>query len=203
VGNIAVLPQPAENILDLARHDPLGRGWRRIVNDPRAKHCHQDCQYLRAGSSIHLKAQVDQAGLCVADVHGYIGQGEVAFAGIEVQADVQLRVERSKGWLVDWPLVETKDEIMLFCSDTNLLSGSESQSYVDVVREAYRAIREVVAARVGGTAAEANSIVASALDIRNCAIYGLGNYIQEDGKSAQPDGDIAIVACLSKDVFLD
>ena len=203
VGNIAVLPQPTETILDLARHDSLGRGWRRIVNDPRAKHCHQDCQYLRAGSSIHLKVQVDQAGLCVADVHGYIGQGEVAFAGIEVQADVQLRVERSKGWLVDWPLVETEDEIMLFCSDTNLLSGSESQSYVDIVREAYRAIREVVAVRVGGTVAEANSIVASALDIRNCAIYGLGNYIQEDGKSAQPDGDIAIVACLSKDVFLD
>jgi acetamidase/formamidase len=203
VGNIAILPRPTEGILDLARDDPLGRGWRRIVNDPRAKHCHQDCQYLSSGSRIHLKAQVDQAGLCVADVHGYIGQGEVAFAGIEVQADVQLRVERSRGWLVDWPLIETQDEIMLFCSDTNLLGASESQSYVDVVREAYRAIREVVAAKVGGTVAEVNSIVASALDIRNCAIYGLGNYVREDGKSAQPDRDIAIVACLSKDLFLD
>lgn len=25
------------------------RGWRRVVNDPRAKHCHQDCQYLTEG----------------------------------------------------------------------------------------------------------------------------------------------------------
>ena len=201
IGNIAVLPQPTALVLDLARNDPLQRGWRRIVNDPRAKHCHQDCQYLRPGSTIHLKAQVDGAGLCAADVHGYIGQGEVAFAGIEVQADVQLRVERSEGWLVDWPLIETDDEIMLFCSDTNLLAGSQSQSYVDVVREAYRAIREVVAAKVGGTLAEVNSIVASALDIRNCAVYGLGNYIQEEGKRIQPDKDIAIVACLPKDIF--
>lgn len=92
---------------------------------------------------------------------------------------------------------------MLFCSDTNILSGSDEQSYVDVVREAYRAIREVVAEKVGGTIEEVNSIVASALDIRNCAIYGFGNYIQKDGKTEQPDKDIAIVACLPKDVFLD
>lgn len=203
VGNIAVLPEPTEAVLDLARTDPLRRGWRRVVNDPRAKHCHQDCQYLAPGSTIHLRAQVDRAGLCAADVHGYIGQGEVAFAGIEVNANVQLRVERSEGWLVDWPLIETEKEIIVFCSDTNLLSGSHEQSYVDVVREAYRAIREVVAVRVGGTIEEVNAVVASALDIRNCAIYGLGDYVQKDGKTGQPDQDIAVVACLPRHIFLD
>jgi len=202
VGNIAVLPEPTESVLDLIRRDPLGRGWRRIINDPRARHCHQDCQYLGPGSTIHLKAQVDQAGLSAADVHGYIGQGEVAFAGIEVNASVQLRVERSENWLVDWPLIETGDEIMVFCSDTNLLAGTHEQAYVDVVREAYRAMREVVAARVGGTIEQVNSIVASALDIRNCAIYGLGNYVQRDGKTEESDRDIAIVACLPKGIFV-
>ena len=201
VGNIAVLPKPTETILELVRNDPAKRGWRRIVNDPRAKHCHQDCQYLTQESIIHLKAQVDQVGLCTADVHGYIGQGEVAFAGIEVNANIQLRVERSTEWLVDWPLIETDDEIMLFCSDTNILDGTEDQTYVDIVREAYRAIREVVAAKVEGSIEEVNSIVATALDIRNCAVYGLGNYIQKDGKTGQPDKDIAVLACLPKDVF--
>jgi len=126
----------------------------------------------------------------------------VAFAGIEVSAKLQLRVERSKGWLVDWPLIETDDEIMLFCSDTNLLNGTTNQQYVDVVREAYRAMREVVAARINGTLEEANPIVATALDIRNCAVYGLGNYIQEKGKTEAPDQDIALVACLPKEVFV-
>lgn len=203
IGNIAVLPAPTKRMLELSRTDPGQRGWRRIVNDPRGKHCHQDCQYLTAGSKIHMKAQVDKAGVCVADVHAYIGQGEVAFAGIEVRADIQLRVERSERWFVDWPLIETEDEIMLFCSDTNLLHGTENQEYVDVVREAYRAMREVVAARIRGTIEAANPIVATALDIRNCALYGLGNYIQKEGKTDQPDMDIAVVACLPKDVFVE
>jgi acetamidase/formamidase len=203
VGNIAVLPEPTDQVRELVRTDPIKRGWRRVVNDPRAKHCHQDCQYLTKGAAIHMKAQMDSAGLCAADVHAFIGQGEVAFAGIEVNANLQLRVERSEGWLVDWPLIETEEEIMLFCSDTNILEGKEDQEYVDVVREAYRAMRQVVADKIGGTIEEANPIIATALDIRNCAIYGLGNYVQKEGKTAQPDRDIAVVACLPKEVFIE
>jgi acetamidase/formamidase len=205
VGNLAVLPAPTEQMRDMARTDygppERHRGWRRVVNDPRGKHGHQDCQYLTAGATLHVKAQVDGAGVCVADVHGYIGQGEVAFAGIEVAANVQLRVERSRGWLVDWPLIETEDEILVFCSDTNVLQGTADQEYVDVVREAYRAMREVVAHRIGGAIVDANPIVATALDVRNCAIYGLGNYIQKEGKTDQPDQDIAVVGVLPKYVF--
>ena len=62
-------------------------------------------------------------------------------------------------------------------------------------------MREVVATRIGGTIADANPIVTTALDIRNCALYGLGNYIQKDGKTDQPDRDIAVAACLPKVVF--
>jgi acetamidase/formamidase len=202
VGNIAVLPESTERMRALVQVDRSGWGWRRAVNDPRGKHCHQDCAYLGAGARIHLRSQVDGAGICAADVHAYLCHGEVAFAGIEVNANLRLRVERSTGWLVDWPLIETEDEIMLFCSDTNLLSGGPSQQYVDVVRAAYRAMRAVVAARIQGTLAEANPIVATALDIRNCAIYGLGNYVQKEGKIDVIDQDIAIVACLPKDVFI-
>jgi hypothetical protein len=85
----------------------------------------------------------------------------------------------------------------------NILTGSDAQTYVDVVRQAYWAMREVVAARVGGTIEEVNSIVATALDIRNCALYGLDNYIQKEGKTDQPDRDIAIVACLPKSIFAE
>lgn len=205
VGNIGLLPEPMDAILKIARTDylpPQGhRGWRRFMNDPRGKHCHQDCQYLTAGAIIHMKAQVDGAGVCAADVHAYIGQGEIAFAGIEVAADVQLRVERSEGWLVDWPLIETESEIMVICSDLNILNEQDSEEYVDVVRRAYWAMREVVAYKVGATIEDVNPIVATALDIRNCAIYGLGNFIQKEGKTAQPDRDIAVAACLPKDIF--
>jgi hypothetical protein len=99
-------------------------------------------------------------------------------------------------------LIETQDEIMVFCSDTNLLHGSAEQGYVDVVRLAYREMRKVVAAKIGGSIGDANSIVAAALDVRNCALYGLGNFIQKDGKKErQPDRDIAVVGVLPKSFF--
>jgi acetamidase/formamidase len=206
VGNIAVLPYPDDDMLGLSRrslaadsrHLPF-RGWRRVVNDPRGKHCHQDCSSIREGAIVHLKAQVGGAGVCAADVHGYIGEGEMAFAGIEVAADVRLRVEQSSGWLVDWPLIETEDEIMVFCSHTDTFPDRAHQWYVDVVREAYRAMRAVVAARMGGTIDESNAIVASAVDIRNCALYGLQRFVPGDKRTQ--DGDIAVVAALPKDIF--
>ncbi|MBN1270043.1 MAG: acetamidase/formamidase family protein [Kiritimatiellae bacterium] len=205
VGNIAVLPAPTERVLGViknmgSRPDP-NQGWRSVLNDPRGKHCHQDCQALGEGAVLHIKAQVDGGGICAADVHGYISQGEVGFAGIEVAADVQLRVERSDGWLIDWPLVETREEIMVFCSNRNLTGETNDQEYVDLVREAYWCMRKVVAGRIRGTIADANAIVATALDIRNCALYGLANLIQKDGKTQGLDGDVAIVGVLPKSVF--
>lgn len=203
IGNVAVLPEPTEAVMQIINTDHLERGWRRIVNDPRTKHCHQDSRWLTAGTTIHLKAQVDEAGICLADVHGYIGQGELAFAGIEVAARVQLRVERSIGWLVDWPLIETDDEIMVCCSDTNIMHNTTDDQFVDVVRRAYWALREVVAARIGGTINDANPIVATAADLRPCALYGLGNFIQKEGKKDRPDLDIAVAIALPKAVFIE
>ena len=201
IGNVAVLPAPTDAILAMSRDDHLERGWRRVVNDPRGKHCHQDCRWLMPGATIHLKAQVDEAGVCVADVHGYIGSGELAFAGIEVAANVRLRIERSTDWLVDWPLIETDDEIMVFYSDTNILRNATDDYFVDVVRGAYWALREVVAARIGSTIESANPIVATAADLRPCALYGLGNFIQKEGKTDQPDQDIAVVIALPKEAL--
>ena len=135
------------------------------------------------------------------DVHGYISEGELSFSGIEVAGRVQVCVERSTGWLVDWPLIETADEIMVHCSYTStFLHRLPQKKYVDIVREAYCALREVVAARIGGTIEGANSIVAAAADLRNCVLYGLGEgYIPQDAN--KPTYDIAVVACISKDVF--
>ncbi|MCU0522984.1 MAG: hypothetical protein MUF84_20145, partial [Anaerolineae bacterium] len=146
----------------------------------------------------------DQAGLCFADVHGYIGQGEMAFSGIEVAARIQVSVERSKGWYVDWPVIETEDEVMVFASVSPVPVPDECQDpqYVDVARQVYWEMRKPVADRIAGSISDANPIVAAALDVRNCALYGLGNFIQKDGKqSNQPDRDIAVVGVLPKSVF--
>ena len=210
VGNIAILPGPNEENLQVSRtinHGPYKgkrnpKGWRTLVRAPRDKHSHQDCWALQTGSIIHMKAQIDGLGLCIDDIHAYIGQGEVGFDGIGVYGSVQLRVERSTDWFIDWPIIETEDEIMVFSSYTSSYPKREEKKYVDIVREAYWNLRKVVANKIGGSIAEANTIVATATNIRNCVLYGLGSYIQNTDSGSQSDYDIAVVACISKDVFV-
>ena len=146
-----------------------------------------------------MKAQVAGGGACVADVHGYIGQGEMGFAAIEVAAAVQLRVERSRSWWIDWPVIETRDEIVVCASYTSSYPNRPSMRYVDVVRQAYRNLCDVVAHRIGGTLEEANTIVATAADLRNCALYGMRGFISDEASPS--DNDIAVVAALPKTVF--
>ena len=126
----------------------------------------------------------------------------MAFAGIEVAARIKVRIERSVGWYVDWPLIETKEDIMIFSSDIYVPGESKNLQYVDIVRQAYSEMRKVVADRVACSIGDANSIVAAALDIRNCALYGLGNFVQKDGKKlTQLDNDIAVIGVLPKSIF--
>jgi hypothetical protein len=71
--------------------------------------------------------------------------------------------------------------------------------YVDVVRQAYRNLCDVVARRIDGTLEDANTIVATAADLRNCAIYGMRGFISDE--KSPSDNDIAVVAALPKAVF--
>ena len=90
---------------------------------------------------------------------------------------------------------------MVFVSYTSTYVRRPVLGYVDLVKEGYREIRRLVAQRVGISVEEANTIVATACDIKNCAIYGLGeNYIPQDRDKSPYD--IAIVASLPKSVFV-
>ena len=73
---------------------------------------------------------------------------------------------------------------------------------MDLVKQAYQEIRRVVAVKLNIPVEDANTIVATACDIKNCALYGLGeNYIPQDRERLPYD--IAIVASLPKSIFAD
>jgi len=111
-------------------------------------------------------------------------------------------VARSDLWAVDWPVIETAEAFTVFVSYTSTYVRRPPLKYVDLVKEAYTEMRRLVAARLHIPVVEANTIVATACDIQNCALYGLGeNYIPQD-RGRQPY-DIAIVASLPKSIFAD
>jgi acetamidase/formamidase len=156
---------------------------------------------LTKGARIFFRVNVDGVGVCADDIHGYISQGELGFGAIEANGSVQLQVVRSDSWTVDWPVIETPDELMVFVSYTATYARRPALKYVDLVKEAYKEIRRIVAEKLGISVEEANSIVSTACDIKNCALYGLGeNYIPQD-RDRQPY-DMAIVASLPKSIFV-
>lgn len=198
IGNIGILPSPNVRAATWAREAQgagSGLGWRQFMTGARGKHCHQDCPWLAAGSIIHMKSQIDGVGLCVSDAHGYQAAGALAYAGIEVSANVRLRAERSQGWLVDWPLIETEEEIMVLVAHTHPpREGAMQPTYADIAREAYGALRRIVADRTKCSVSEADQIVATAVDLRNCSLMGLGGM---DSHSESP-WDTSVVAVLPK-----
>jgi acetamidase/formamidase len=176
IGNIGVLPERSERVLSEAQKaidDGSGLGWRALMTGPQGDHCHSDCPWLAAGSIIHIGARVDGAGLCLSDAHGYQPSGRLAYAGIDVSANVTVRVVRSEGWLVRWPLIETPDEIMVLVSSADVAGDVEGR-YEEIAEKAYQALRQVVAARVGCSEREADQIVATGVDLRNCTLLGVG-----------------------------
>ena len=192
VGNLGVLPKPSEEVLSASR-DALSHGerlgWRRLLRAPQGRHCHQDCPWLSAGSALHLQAQVDGAGLCLADVHGYRPSGQLAYSGIEVAADVTLTVERSQGWLVEWPLIETADKVMVAVSPPADADRAEAD------RLAYAAMRRLVAARAGISDEQANALVATAVELQACSAPSTAAHLPDAPAS------FAMVAALPKDIF--
>ena len=68
-----------------------------------------DNKYAAAGSRIHLPVAVAGAGLALGDVHGAMGDGEITFIGLEICAEVTVRVELRKGVPLRRPLIETDD----------------------------------------------------------------------------------------------
>jgi acetamidase/formamidase len=68
------------------------------------------------GSTLYLPVAVDGALLGLGDVHAVQGDGEICGTAVEVSSTVTLKVELEKNKKLDWPRIQSKDEIMTVCS---------------------------------------------------------------------------------------
>lgn len=80
--------------------------------DPGPQGSNLDCNAIRVGSKVHLPVNVEGALLAIGDVHASMGDGEVSGTGVEIDADVEFRVDNlfcgSHGFV--W--IETEEEIV-------------------------------------------------------------------------------------------
>ncbi len=69
-----------------------------------------DTLEITTGSRVFLPVQVNGALLSLGDVKACVGDGQIAGSGVEVEAEVTLRVDTLPGGRFSWPRVESKGE---------------------------------------------------------------------------------------------
>lgn len=75
-----------------------------------------DTLEVTAGNRLYLPVSVKGALFALGDVHATQGYGEVCGTGVEVPAVVKVKFNVLKGKKIEWPRIESPDEIMTICS---------------------------------------------------------------------------------------
>lgn len=79
-----------------------------------------DTTDIRKGASIYFPVREDGAMLALGDVHAIMGDGELCISGLEVEAEVDLKVSVIKNATINWPIIENESEIMVVASAKTL-----------------------------------------------------------------------------------
>ena len=79
-----------------------------------------DTLEITTGSRIYLPVQVNGALLSLGDVKACMGDGQISGSGVEVAAEVTLRVDTQPGGRFSWPRVESKGEWVTITSASSV-----------------------------------------------------------------------------------
>lgn len=101
IGVIGVAPEKGE-------HWPTATPWKHGGN--------MDTHDIRMGTSLYFPVAQEGALFALGDCHAIMGDGEVCFTGLEIPADVYVRVSVIKSKTSPWPLLETEEEVMVIGS---------------------------------------------------------------------------------------
>ncbi|MFA5577269.1 MAG: acetamidase/formamidase family protein [Tissierellaceae bacterium] len=111
--NIRIPIDPMIGVIGVA---PAAEDGEWATNSPWKHGGNMDTRDIRAGSTLYFPVEQRGALLALGDCHAAMGDGEMCFTGLEVSADVLLKLEVIKGKSIKWPLVETKDHTMVIAS---------------------------------------------------------------------------------------
>lgn len=79
-----------------------------------------DTKKIAAGTTLYLPVNVPGANLSIGDVHAAMGDGEVSVSGLEIPAEVTVRVSVIKGRPYPLPFLVTDDQVIAIASRETL-----------------------------------------------------------------------------------
>jgi amidase len=92
-----------------------------------------DTVEVREGSKVYLPTFVDGAMLAMGDVHGAMGDGEVCGTGLEMSADVTVKLSKASEMDIQRPMIETRSEWFAYAA-AKTLDEAASLATADMVR---------------------------------------------------------------------
>jgi len=117
IGTIGVAP-PYESVSTVTPHKHGGN---------------MDVQDVCVGNTLYLPVAVDGALFAAGDVHAVQGDGEICGTAVEIAASLTFKFELLKHKTIEWPRIESKEEIMTIGS-AKPLEDAARLAYRELIR---------------------------------------------------------------------
>ena len=97
-----------------------------------------DCKRIGKGSVVYLPVNVPGALLAMGDVHAVMADGEIVVCGIEIAAEITVKVDVLTGLSLPLPMVVQGEHVMTIASDETLDEAAitATEMMLDFVRQA-------------------------------------------------------------------
>lgn len=97
-----------------------------------------DTSEMTSGTVLYLPVQAQGALLALGDCHAVMGDGELCFTGLEVQARVELTANIIRHAAQKWPMLETPDAYMVIASGDTIDEAirEATQQAIELLRQA-------------------------------------------------------------------
>ena len=156
---------PANPMLGVIGTAPAGEGISTSFAGPHGGN--MDNKYLTEGSRIYLPIYVPGALWSLGDVHGAMGDGEITFIGLEICAEVTVKVDLQKNAAPTRPLIETP---------THWITTGEHLDLGQAARIAAEQMVQLMQAHSDLSFTDAYMLMSAAVDVQICQCCEPGEF---------------------------
>ena len=156
---------PANPMVGVIGTSPAGEGISTSFAGPHGGN--MDNKYLAEKSRVYLPVYVPGALWSLGDVHGAMGDGEITFIGLEICAEVTVKVDVQKNAAPRRPLIETA---------THWITTGDHLDLGQAARIAAEEMVLLIQARTKLSFEEAYMLMSAAVDVQICQCCEPGEF---------------------------
>ena len=156
---------PARPMVGVIGTAPAGEGV--DTGLPGAHGGNMDNRYVATGATVHLPVAVPGALLGIGDVHASMGDGEITMVGLEICAEVTVKVDLIKGTPVSRPWIETP---------ALWITTGDAMDAVEALRIAAGEMTDLLQRELSLTFNDAYMLMSARGDVQVCQICDPGSF---------------------------